>query len=204
MEVDFVTTEVEVELLEIGGAQSHASARTVFYEGLDAIVLVYDVSNKKSYHRLVLWLFELCTCVLPPSLRYWDGGGGSGGVPDLEMEGGARDRSLARGIFSGRYPSLFVANKCDLRPGGPREVMKRPDLPERPPLLDRLLGFGQEGPLGAQKPSPADAALLERLRELVLQGRHTEASVRTQTFDQPLWRDFIRRAVEAKRRSAAE
>ena len=82
VEVGSQALDVEVELREIGGSQMYACARPVFYDDPDAIVLVYDVSNVKSYHNLVAWLFELCTVVWPPSLRYWDTGGGSGGVPD--------------------------------------------------------------------------------------------------------------------------
>lgn len=204
VDVNFAATEVEVQLWEVGGNQLHRDARSVFYEGLDALLLVYDVSNAKSYHRLVLWLYEICTCQSPPSLRYWDAGGGSGGPDPEDLEFRAIDRAFARQLLGGRCPTLFVANKADLRPSGPREALPRPELPQKPPLLDRLLGFGKDTVLGAGTLAPADAELLERLRDFVANGRHSEASSRLQSFDYSLWRDFVRRTVEFKRKHTAE
>lgn len=203
VEVGGQALDVEVELREIGGSQMYACARPVFYDDPDAIVLVYDVSNVKSYHNLVAWLFELCTVVWPPSLRYWDTGGGSGGVPDdgLDLEG-ADGRELGQAILSKRCPVLFVGHKCDLRPprrGVPPPPPPRPQPPGRPPLLDRLLGNGGEIGVGSCR-TPEDEQLASRLCDFVQQGRHTEASSRGdgRTFDQGVWRDFVRCALEAR------
>lgn len=200
VEVDMRGMEVEVELWEVGGSANYANARSVFYEGsrFDAVVLVYDISNMKSYHHLVLWLFELCNSALPPSLRYWDSGGGSGGEPDMDLEGGGGpDRTMELSILSGRCPVLFVANKADLRPSNAREKPPRPAIPERPPLLDRLLGFNE----GGWPKNVKDRQLMDRFCDFIRQGRHTEASARLASFDFPIWRDFVRRIVEARRRN---
>lgn len=202
VEVDLRAMDVEVELWEVGGSANYANARSVFYEGsrFDAVVLVYDVSNMKSYHHLVLWLFELCSSALPPSLRYWDSGGGSGGEPDIDMDlegGGGPDRTMELSILSGRCPVLFVANKGDLRPSNEREKPPRPEIPERPPLLDRLLGFNE----GGWPKTVKDRQLMDRFCDFIRQGRHTEASARLASFDFPIWRDFVRRIVEARRRN---
>lgn len=198
LEVDMRSQELEVELREVGGTRMYSRARHVFYDGLDAILLVYDVSNMKSYHNLVVWLFELCTSVRPPSLRYWDTGGGSGGVPDVDVEAGF-NRGLQEGILSGNCPVLFVAQKCDLRQKTlSPSSLARPLPPKGPPLLDRLLGGGES--VTSSRPD-VDGSLVEQLCDFVVQGRHVEASAQTQTFDFCAWRDFLRRAHETRRRA---
>jgi len=198
VEVDQRTAEVEVEFWEVGGTKTYAYARPVFYDGLDAILLVYDVSNVKSYHSLVVWLFELCTSVWPPSLRYWDAGGGSGGVPDIDLEGGGSRPLLQQAILEGRIPVLFVANKCDLQSAAAPSATLRPSPPGQQPRLERLFG-GEPGP-GICR-SAADARLMEQLCDFVQQGRHTSACSREdeRRFDFPLWRDFVRGGYEGAR-----
>mmetsp|Transcript_73945 Transcript_73945/g.239298 ORF Transcript_73945/g.239298 Transcript_73945/m.239298 type:complete len:276 (+) Transcript_73945:43-870(+) len=213
VEVEMRPMEVEVELWEGGGTQTYATARPVFYDGFDAVVLVYDVSNMKSYHNLVVWLFELCTSACLPSLRYWDSGGGSGGVPEADLEDGdgavAQGHAMQRALLGGLCPVLFVAHKCDLRPqqavtqravGSP---LLRPQPPERLNLLDRFLGGGDTNPSAHRSLSLAEERLLDQLCDFVQRGRHTEATSKedAQSFDFVLWRDFIRRAVEARRNS---
>ncbi|CAK9033740.1 unnamed protein product [Durusdinium trenchii] len=167
VDADFRPLEVEVELWEVGGTKTYSCARPVFYDALDAVLLVYDMSNMKSYHGLVAWLFELCSLVRPPSLKYWDAGGGSGGQPDMDLELGD-SRSSEQGILGGRCPVLFVANKCDLQDQQQRENFARnkprPIPPERPPLVDRLLGGGTgDAFLQPYRRSTAEQQLLEKL-----------------------------------------
>jgi len=192
VEVNNGPIDVEVELWEIGGSRTYSIARSVFYEGMDALLLVYDVSNIKSYHNLVVWLFELCTSVWPPSLRFWDASGGSGGAPDADIERGKNNCTLEQAILTGRCPVLFVAHKCDLQAqSGP---LLRPRRPDRPPLLDRLLGFGEISWRG----TAAEMCLMERMCDVVFHGSHIEASSKRHSFDFPSWRDFIRRVAETK------
>lgn len=198
VEVDQGTADVEVEFWEVGGTKTYAYARPVFYDGLDAILLVYDVSNVKSYHSLVAWLFELCTSVWPPSLRYWDAGGGSGGVPDVDLEGGGGRPLLQQAILEGRIPVLFVANKYDLQSAAAPSATLRPRPPGQQLSLERL--FGGEPDLGICR-SAAETRLMEQLCDFVQQGRHTSACTREdeRRFDFPLWRDFVRRGYEGSR-----
>jgi len=177
IEADLRSVDTEVELWEVGGTQTCACARPVFHESLDAVLCVYDVSNMQSYHNLVVSLFELCTSAWAPSLRYWDPGGGSGGVPDADLER-CDGHMFQQAILSGRCPVLFVANKCDLKEGCNSGITGRfvglpwPCPPFKPPLLDRLL-VGESNFIGCK--TAADRDLVERLCDFVLQSRHTEA-----------------------------
>ncbi|SCM22332.1 ras GTPAse, putative [Plasmodium chabaudi adami] len=56
-----------VEFFEIGGVQTYSYIRNIFYEKYDGILLFYDSSNNKSYHNLVMWLYELYVNTKPPS-----------------------------------------------------------------------------------------------------------------------------------------
>eukprot|EP00913_Durusdinium_trenchii_P026766 g25107.t1 len=157
VDADFRPLEVEASpWWEVGGTKTYSCARPVFYDALDAVLLVYDMSNMKSYHGLVAWLFELCSLVRPPSLKYWDAGGGSGGQPDMDLELGD-SRSSEQGILGGRCPDQqqrenFARNK------------PRPIPPERPPLVDRLLGGGTgDAFLQPYRRSTAEQQLLEKL-----------------------------------------
>uniref|UniRef100_A0A5K3EL10 Rab-like protein 3 n=1 Tax=Mesocestoides corti TaxID=53468 RepID=A0A5K3EL10_MESCO len=48
-----------VEFWDIGGSARHANTRSVFYDGLHGIILVHDLTNKKSETNLKKWLAEL-------------------------------------------------------------------------------------------------------------------------------------------------
>jgi len=208
VDVDFRSVEVEVELWEVGGNKNYSCARPVFYDSIDAVVLVYDVSNMKSYHGLVAWLFELCSSVQPPSLKYWDTGGGSGGEPDVDLER-AEIGALQQDILSGDCAVLFVANKCDLQEKHKLEAFAkskpRPSPPEKPPIIDRLLGGGSgDAFLQGYRRSPAEWQLLDKLCDFVLRGRHTEASCRDGKlhFDFNVWKAFVRQVFLVKQRAA--
>lgn len=197
VEVGMHPLDVEVEFWEVGGSLAFSTARSVFYQHFDSVLLVYDVSNMKSYRNTVMWLFELCTCTGPPSLRYWDTGGGSGGVHDHDLEHGA-NKEKERAIFGHLCPVLFVAHKCDLRPAGqPRLSLTKPMPPDRPPLLDRILGGDS---IAAWRGSADDMRLADKICNFVFRGNHTEASSKRQSFDFALWKEFVRKTVDGKRR----
>lgn len=58
---------VIIEFFEIGGAQTYACIRSIFYKKFDGIMLVYDSSNVNSFNNLARWLYELHTRTKPPS-----------------------------------------------------------------------------------------------------------------------------------------
>lgn len=48
-----------VELWDVGGSGQHRNARSVFYAPAHAVLLVHDLSNRKSERNLRLWLQEV-------------------------------------------------------------------------------------------------------------------------------------------------
>jgi Rab-like protein 3 len=48
-----------VEFFDIGGSLSHKLARNVFYNQLNGIILVHDLTNRKSQDNLKNWLIEI-------------------------------------------------------------------------------------------------------------------------------------------------
>jgi Rab-like protein 3 len=47
-----------LELWDIGGSPTHASGRPVFYQQTNGIILVHDLTNRKSHGNLSKWLSE--------------------------------------------------------------------------------------------------------------------------------------------------
>lgn len=48
-----------IELWDVGGSASHKNARGVFYTPTHGIILVHDLTNKKSQENLQQWLMEI-------------------------------------------------------------------------------------------------------------------------------------------------
>ncbi|KAM7350112.1 rab-like protein 3 isoform 2-T2 [Cochliomyia hominivorax] len=48
-----------IELFDIGGSLSHKNTRSVFYTPTHGIILVHDLTNRKSHTNLREWLFEI-------------------------------------------------------------------------------------------------------------------------------------------------
>lgn len=48
-----------IELWDIGGSANHKNARQVFYQPTHGIILVHDLTNKKSNENLKKWLSEI-------------------------------------------------------------------------------------------------------------------------------------------------
>jgi len=74
-----------IELWDIGGSYSHRNTRHVFYSLVHGIILVHDLSNRKSCLNLNRWLSEVTTVEAgtgKPSSRLagaaWEGGNISG------------------------------------------------------------------------------------------------------------------------------
>ncbi|XP_054730420.1 rab-like protein 3 isoform X1 [Anastrepha obliqua] len=48
-----------IELFDIGGSISHRNTRSVFYAPIHGIILVHDLTNRKSQENLREWLYEI-------------------------------------------------------------------------------------------------------------------------------------------------
>ncbi|XP_012273240.1 rab-like protein 3 isoform X1 [Orussus abietinus] len=48
-----------IELWDVGGSQSHKNTRSVFYSPTNGIILVHDLTNRKSQQNLQKWLQEV-------------------------------------------------------------------------------------------------------------------------------------------------
>ncbi|KAJ6632661.1 Rab-like protein 3 [Pseudolycoriella hygida] len=48
-----------IELWDIGGSISHKNTRGVFYNPVHGIILVYDLTNRKSHENLQQWIAEI-------------------------------------------------------------------------------------------------------------------------------------------------
>jgi len=51
--------DVFLEFWEIGGSASHQKSRSIFYGGINGLILVHDLSNRKSFLNLRKWLREV-------------------------------------------------------------------------------------------------------------------------------------------------
>jgi Rab-like protein 3 len=48
-----------VEFWDIGGSLGHKNTRAVFYSQINGIILVHDLTNRKSCENLTSWLMEI-------------------------------------------------------------------------------------------------------------------------------------------------
>eukprot|EP00516_Mucochytrium_quahogii_P005245 CAMPEP_0203763742 /NCGR_PEP_ID=MMETSP0098-20131031/16785_1 /ASSEMBLY_ACC=CAM_ASM_000208 /TAXON_ID=96639 /ORGANISM=" , Strain NY0313808BC1" /LENGTH=254 /DNA_ID=CAMNT_0050658919 /DNA_START=260 /DNA_END=1024 /DNA_ORIENTATION=- len=48
-----------VDFLDVGCHNNHSMSRSIFYNGIDGVILVYDMSNSKSFTNLKKWIAEL-------------------------------------------------------------------------------------------------------------------------------------------------
>lgn len=48
-----------IEFFDIGGSLSHKLARSIFYQQVNGIILVHDLTNRKSQENLKSWLVEI-------------------------------------------------------------------------------------------------------------------------------------------------
>ncbi|MFH4979073.1 hypothetical protein AB6A40_005782 [Gnathostoma spinigerum] len=92
-----------IELWDIGGSSVHRAASSVFLEGAEGVILVYDLSNKKSEESLAQWAALLRGSLSPsPSL--------------LPTSISPSLRPLFSDVERAPLPTLLVGCKLDLAP----------------------------------------------------------------------------------------
>ncbi|KAL0100044.1 hypothetical protein PUN28_019487 [Cardiocondyla obscurior] len=86
-----------IELWDVGGSQSHKNTRSVFYNSTNGIILVHDLTNRKSQQNLQKWLEEVLSK---------DGGSSkSKSFEDFDPE---------KFVGSTQIPILVIGTKLDL------------------------------------------------------------------------------------------
>lgn len=68
-----------IEFFDIGGSLSHKLTRNVFYQQVNGIILVHDLTNRKSQENLKSWLVEILN-------KDGKGGGSSSLLDDFDPE----------------------------------------------------------------------------------------------------------------------
>ncbi|KAG5682673.1 hypothetical protein PVAND_012010 [Polypedilum vanderplanki] len=111
-----------IELFDVGGSISHKISRNIFYQQINGIVLVHDLTNRKSQDNLKNWLFEIINKDGKDVLK-----GTNASADDMDTE-------QFLGIC--QIPILVVGTKNDL-------------IDEKQRKLSKNLAFAQE--LGAEE-----------------------------------------------------
>eukprot|EP01135_Chromosphaera_perkinsii_P012272 Nk52_evm9s2630 gene=Nk52_evmTU9s2630 len=101
-----------LEFWDVGGAKSYRKARHMFYKEVNGIILVHDLTNKKSHTNLHRWINEILTCL--------DGNQHGFGVREGiagKESGGGFDSSFDPEKFAGdtrtMIPVIIVGTKLD-------------------------------------------------------------------------------------------
>ncbi|CAG8585023.1 12271_t:CDS:2 [Ambispora leptoticha] len=112
-----------VEFVDVGGSTKHPSSRNMFYHHVDGIILVHDVSNRKSYYNLWRWIAEVLNSdafkeegerVMNGSMMSMSGSSGSGSGFLVNSNLKEYDFELQIGDRNLHVPILVVGTKADL------------------------------------------------------------------------------------------
>ncbi|KAI8588548.1 P-loop containing nucleoside triphosphate hydrolase protein [Geranomyces variabilis] len=136
-----------VEFIDVAAGSKHKLSRGIFYANVNALILVHDVTNKRSYQNLWKWTAEVFNS---PQFRGVAAGAGAGvgGVgKDFEVD-------VRVGESHPTLPVLVVGTKADLAPdisrrrssiaeeyGGDCITMSTQQNLPFVPALDRIEGF---------------------------------------------------------------
>jgi Rab-like protein 3 len=86
-----------VELWDVGGSSSHRNTRSIFYNPVNGIILVHDLTNRKSQQNLQKWLSEI--------INHESSGKASKSFDDFDPE---------QFLGSTQIPILVIGTKLDL------------------------------------------------------------------------------------------
>ncbi|XP_061393269.1 rab-like protein 3 [Musca vetustissima] len=99
-----------IELFDVGGSLSHKNSRSVFYAPTDGIILVHDLTNRKSHNNLRDWLYEILS--KEGKDTYKPGSNPSSSHKPLNDEQNAFDPEEFVG--AAQIPILVMGTKLDL------------------------------------------------------------------------------------------
>jgi len=102
-----------IEFWDVGGSAKYKNVRSTFYNDINGLLMVHDLSNGKSFQNLKMWLREVVKEINCSTLYSWDGNKGEQSFLELEYNDGS-GRSL---------PVLIIGNKSDLISGEKQPVV---------------------------------------------------------------------------------
>ncbi|XP_065838387.1 rab-like protein 3 isoform X2 [Oscarella lobularis] len=102
------------ELWDVGGSFAHQSARSIFYNSYHGLILVHDLTNRKSYGNLSRWLAEVLSS---------SGESGTGGYGHARKQSKPVIDFDPEQYLENQVPILVVGTKQDLI--GPVQEDKR-------------------------------------------------------------------------------
>lgn len=103
-----------IELFDIGGSLSHKNTRSVFYTPTHGIILVHDLTNRKSHGNLKEWLFEILNKEGKDTYKGGSGGGGSGNQSPNAVTTDAHSFDPEEFLGATQIPILVMGTKLDL------------------------------------------------------------------------------------------
>lgn len=96
-----------IELFDIGGSLNHKNTRNVFYTPTHGIILVHDLTNRKSHSNLREWLFEILN---KEGKDTYKGGCGQSGLASNDANGFDPEEFVG----ATQIPILVMGTKLDL------------------------------------------------------------------------------------------
>jgi len=64
-------TMLFVEMIDVGGSQKYENSRSIFYSNFNGLILVHDITNKKSFSNLRKWIKEILNIISPSETHKW-------------------------------------------------------------------------------------------------------------------------------------
>ncbi len=99
-----------IELWDIGGREKYKVSRGVFYHGVDGILLVHDLTNKRSYANLQKWCEEIADVIAGDEYS----SSGSSAMGRSSFFASAPVGAVTGSVAARLPPVLVVGTKVDL------------------------------------------------------------------------------------------
>jgi len=60
-----------IEFIDVGGSPKHENTRGILYSQVNGVILVHDLTNRKSYTNLTRWIKEILNVISPSDRTKW-------------------------------------------------------------------------------------------------------------------------------------